>query len=83
MEWEEEAGEEKEKTAGLKDGSKGGVVAEKRRAEHAEQEAAGETAEQKARRAVESRWPERLRLSALLDKVFGAASDEDAAVDVQ
>ena len=56
---------------------------EKETAEHAEQEEEGETAEQKARRAVESRWPERLRLSSLLDKVFGAASDEDAAVDVQ
>ena len=86
VEWEEEAGEEKEKTAGLKDGSEGGAVAEKvqkGRAEHSEQEQEGETAEQKACRAVESRWPERLRLSSLLDKVFGAASDEDAAVDVQ
>ena len=46
-------------------------------------EAAPSTSEERAIRDVPARWPERLRLRALLDDVFGASSEQDAEVDLQ
>ena len=51
--------------------------------ETGENEVAPMTSEERAIRDVPARWPERLRLRALLDDVFGSSSQEAVDIDLQ
>ena len=51
--------------------------------EKGENEVAPMTSEERAIRDVPARWPERLRLRALLDDVFGSSSQEAVDIDLQ